>query len=131
MIADTSVWIEFFHGVKTPRVNAFRAGLQNQQVFVCPVIVQELLQGVRDNAQFDKLKEGLSAVPMLDAQMWDASVGAASIYRKLRKHGITVRKPNDCLIAWYAIAFDLPLLHFDKDFDLMTTHVPLKVLKVE
>ena len=51
----------------------------------------------------------------------------AQIYRALRKKGVTVQKPNDCLIAFYAIHFKLELVHNDKDFDKIAKHTSLKV----
>jgi predicted nucleic acid-binding protein len=42
---------------------------------------------------------------------------AAEIYRNLRVRGITIRSPNDCLIAASAILNGIELLHADRDFD--------------
>ena len=53
---------------------------------------------------------------------------SAEIYRKLRKKGITIRKPLDCMIASTAIENDIPLLHNDKDFRPIEKHCGLKVL---
>lgn len=52
---------------------------------------------------------------------------SADIYRKLRKIGITIRKPLDCMIASVAIENDIPLLHNDKDFQPIEKHCGLKV----
>jgi predicted nucleic acid-binding protein len=57
----------------------------------------------------------------------DAAVGAAKLYRNLRKKGITIRKPNDCLIAYYAITNDIELVHNDSDFDLIAENSTLKI----
>ncbi len=54
---------------------------------------------------------------------------AAKIYRTLRKKGITIRKPNDCIIAFYAIHFNLKLVHNDSDFDKIAKHTKLKIHK--
>jgi predicted nucleic acid-binding protein len=53
---------------------------------------------------------------------------AAKLYRELRKKGITVRKPNDCLIATYAIRNNIALLQDDKDFRLIAQHSKLKIV---
>ncbi|MEQ8878296.1 MAG: PIN domain-containing protein, partial [Cyclobacteriaceae bacterium] len=55
------------------------------------------------------------------------SIDAAKLYHSLRKKGTNIRKPNDCLIAWYAIHHDLTLVHNDQDFDLIAKHTPLKI----
>lgn len=44
---------------------------------------------------------------------------AASLYRTCRRHGETVRKLIDCLIAAPAIRADIPILHADADFDVL------------
>lgn len=129
LIVDSSVWINFLSGSKSVGVNSLKEHIETDRLFICPIIIQEVLQGVRDDRKYAQLLDGLSAIPMLQADMWDASVGAADIYRKLRKSGITIRKPNDCLIAWYAIAYDLPLLHDDRDFEFISSHSPLKIFK--
>ena len=53
---------------------------------------------------------------------------AVILYRNLRKKGITIRKPYDCLIASYAILENAYLLHDDSDFRHMENHCKLKVL---
>ena len=127
-IADTSIWVDYLNGILTPKVEQMKKSLIEKRLYICPVIVQEILQGIRDDKKHASCQYSISVVPILEANMWDASTGAASIYRKLRKSGITIRKPNDCLIAWYAIAFDLTLIHNDRDFDNISRHVPLKVI---
>ena len=41
---------------------------------------------------------------------------AALLYARCRWQGITIRSPNNCLIAACAIESDMPLLHADRDF---------------
>ncbi len=47
--------------------------------------------------------------------------------RQLRKAGIAVRKPVDCLIATFCIENRVELLHSDQDFDLFEQHLGLQV----
>lgn len=42
---------------------------------------------------------------------------------------ITIRKPNDYLIAYYALFYDVTVLHNDADFDVMAQHVFLRSRK--
>ena len=53
---------------------------------------------------------------MLPVKGYSYAFEAANLYRDLRKKGITIRKPNDCLIAIYAIKNEISILHDDKDF---------------
>ena len=120
IIADTSVWINFFKGVESDEVNELVRFIENHQpIYLCPTIVQEVLQGITNDRQFKEIKEYLLAFPILNDDALEMAISAASLYRTLRKKGITIRKSNDCLIAQYAIKYSLSVLHQDRDFDLM------------
>jgi hypothetical protein len=58
-------------------------------------------------------------------------VRAAALYRAVRRKGVTVRKPVDCMVASVAIEHDLSLLHNDRDFDHIAEHSKLKILKTQ
>lgn len=120
IIADTSVWINFFKGVESDEVNELVSFIENDEpLYLCPTIVQEVLQGISNDWQFKKIKEYLLAFPILNDDALEMAISAASLYRTLRKKGITIRKSNDCLIAQYAIKYSLSVLHQDRDFDLI------------
>jgi len=117
---DTSVWIDFFSGtdsLETQRLTRYLE--EDMPVFICPVIIQEVLQGVKNDRDYLKVKESFLALEILVEEPVEAAVGAADIYRALRKKGITIRKSNDCLIAWYALKNSLEIIHRDRDFDLI------------
>jgi predicted nucleic acid-binding protein len=56
-------------------------------------------------------------------------VAAADIYRVLRKKGITLESPTDCLIATLAIKADVFLVHKDSHFTVISRHFPLSVVQ--
>jgi len=115
---DTSVWIDFFSGTKSSETQLLTRYLEEDlPVFTCPVIIQEVLQGIKNDSDYRKVKESFLALEILDEEPVEAAVGAADIYRALRKKGITIRKSNDCLIAWYALKNSLEIIHHDRDFD--------------
>lgn len=58
----------------------------------------------------------------------EAARGAAHLYARCRWAGITPRSVNDCLIATHAIFSGVPLLHHDRDFDLIASIEPKLVL---
>ena len=122
VLFDTSVWIDFFRGIENSQVELLSQLLENnQQVYVCPVILQEVLQGIRSERQYKDVKESMLSLEMLVLDSVQAAIGAADIYRKLRKKGISIRKSNDCLIAFYAQRFSLTIIHKDRDFDKIQT----------
>ncbi len=120
---DTSVWIGFFVGNETNETRLLTQYLNDDlPVYVCPVILQEVLQGVTNDKDFIEIKESFLALKMLNEDLVEAAIGAAEIYRKLRAKGITIRKSNDCLIAWYALKNSMDVIHNDRDFDLILKH---------
>ena len=52
---------------------------------------------------------------------------AATLYRRCRQQGETVRKLIDCLIAAVAIRGGVPVLHNDRDFDVLARHTELQL----
>lgn len=126
---DTSAWIDFRKNVASALTNQLDEDLQDNLVCICPVIIQEVLQGIREDADFESLKEDFKALKILQLEATEVAVAAAQLYRQLRKKGVTIRKPNDCLIATYAIHFGLELCHNDMDFDHIAAHTNLKIWK--
>ena len=128
IIVDTSIWVDCFRGVRNAATAMVADYLiTDQYVDITPVILQEVLQGTREDSRFDRIKTALLACRMLSRDSVEAAIGAAELYRSLRKKGITIRKPNDCLIAHYAIFYDIPVLHNDIDFDQIALHTSLRI----
>ena len=130
VLVDTSVWIDAFNGKTTWQVKLFKKLIEEDfQIVLCPIIIQEILQGIKAENQFQEIKDTLSGFEVLIIDVIQAAHGAAALYRSVRKHGFTVRKSNDCLIAFYAIYHEVDLLHNDIDFDRIARHSALKNLK--
>jgi len=128
-LIDTSVWIDFFRGRENYQTKLTKEYIENEfSVFTCPIIVQEVLQGIREDTEYEKVKRNLLNLDILLIDQIESSVGVADLYRSLRKKGVTIKKSNDCMIAYYAIHFGIHLLHKDSDFDLIAGKTNLKVL---
>lgn len=128
LLVDSSVWIDYFNGAATPQTDYLHAVLAQREILVGDIILAEVLQGFRSDADFEAAQRALgrfSQVRMLDL---DLAVQSARHYRALRKLGITVRKTIDCFIATYAIAHGHELLHADGDFDPFEAHRGLRVV---
>jgi predicted nucleic acid-binding protein len=126
VLVDTSVWVNFFKGRETPASSYLRRNLANILIATCPVITQEVLQGIPDDKEFGRMKAFFSTFINLPAtNAYLLAVQAANIYRDLRKKGVTVRKPNDCLITAYALNNSVLLLHDDQDFANIARHTAL------
>jgi predicted nucleic acid-binding protein len=130
LLFDSSVWIDFFRNESTPESELLTDYINaDDPVVLIPTIIQEVLQGIRDDAQYKKIKDIFSYFTVLQIAPVVAAIGAADLYRSLRKKGLTIRKSNDCLIAFHAIEFSVPLVHSDSDFDVIGKHSKLKIWK--
>src|SRR5437899_11019002 len=119
VLVDTSVWINFFKAYETTSSLFLKNNLNNIVIATCPVIVQEVLQGIVSDKDFRHINSYLNTLTRLIENSYELAEEAAKLYRELRKKGITVRKPNDCLIETYAIRNNIALLQDDKDFRLI------------
>jgi predicted nucleic acid-binding protein len=118
ILIDTSVWIDFFNGIESDNTKIFSDYLENDlPIYICPVIIQEILQGIKSDKEYKQVKDYLFALNVLNDDAIESALGAVKIYRKLRQKGISIRKSNDCLIACYAMKYSLKILHKDRDFD--------------
>jgi predicted nucleic acid-binding protein len=128
ILADTSVWIDFFHGKDNQESIILREIIENNEpLHMCPIIYQEILQGIRDDRAFIEIKDILKAYPMIPIDLLTVTDTAINMYRELRKKGITIRKSADCLIASYALLGDLYLFHKDRDFTEIAKGVNLTI----
>ena len=128
VLIDTSVWINIFKGVET-KASVFLRDNAKISAVTCPVIVQEVLQGIVSDKDFNSISSHFSNLMRIPANGYQYAREAAMLYRTLRKKGITIRSPNDCLIAIYAIKHDIELLHDDKDFDHIAAFSSLKTVQ--
>jgi predicted nucleic acid-binding protein len=129
VLVDTTVWVDFFSGRNTPQVLTLERLLQSgEDICICGVILTEVLQGIRSDTDYAETLPRFEAFLFLPMNR-STFVKAASLYRTLRRIGITIRKPIDCMIAAVAIENNVPLLHKDRDFDSIEKNCGLKVLR--
>jgi len=127
ILVDTSVWIELLNGRLGSRVSE-----QELLSFAtCGPIVQEVLQGLRDDPASEALRDGFLALPMLSDPLPNASfLAAAEIYRLGRMKGYTIRSSADCLIAAIAIDNGVPVWHKDRDFEAIARYTSLRTQRL-
>jgi predicted nucleic acid-binding protein len=130
ILVDTTIWVDFFREKeRTKQADILQQLIieEENDICICPLIYQEILQGVKDDKTFTEIKSILQNVTMINTPIMTVVDHAIDLYRSLRKQGITIRKPYDCLIASYAILEDIYLLHNDSDFRQMENNSKLKV----
>lgn len=77
--------------------------------------------------ELDELRQHFAGMPLLMPSMWTYA-DAGALYARCHWKGVTPRSPHDCLIAQLAIENSVPLLHDDKDFELMARVEPALLL---
>ena len=113
-LIDTSIWIETFKK-KSPII--LSEIIDFDEATTCLPIVQEVLQGFKDEQAFRTAREAMHALPVVESPMKAAVYDhATQLYRNARRQGLTVRSSVDCLIASCAIKNCLTVLHRDRDY---------------
>jgi predicted nucleic acid-binding protein len=124
ILADSSAWIAFLRGTDTPAAARVRDLVGTGALASTEVVIMEVLAGARAERLADTRRILIQneIIPMSALEDHEA---AADIYRTCRRGGGTVRSLNDCLIAAIAIRSGVPVLHDDRDFEVIARHSPL------
>ncbi len=86
-------------------------------IWIPEVVYRKVLQGAGSERQLVELQSTLDEIqPYVSPDPFELARNAALLYARCRWQGITIRSPNNCLIAACAIEADVPLLHADRDF---------------
>jgi predicted nucleic acid-binding protein len=114
ILVDTSVWVEVFRR-RTPL--DLEAHLDLDDVVTCLPVIQEVLQGFRDERAYRTASVAMFAFPVLESPLGrPVFEDAVRLYRTARRSGVTLRSSVDCLIAACALRHDVEVLHRDRDF---------------
>ena len=113
-LIDTSVWIDVFR--RPSRIDLEKIA-DFEEFVTCIPIVQEVLQGFRDESAFRKAREAFGAMPIVESPLRsEVFHEAVDLYRVARRAGLSIRSGIDCLIAACALRHDLVVLHRDRDY---------------
>ncbi|HEX5586449.1 MAG TPA: PIN domain nuclease [Acidimicrobiia bacterium] len=128
ILVDASAWIELLRGTGSDVSIRLRAYSElTDEVAITEVVAMELLAGVRGVAEETAVREIVTGIPLLPINGLDDYEHAATLFRVCRVVGETIRQMNDCLVAAVAIRNDVPVLHNDRDFEVLARHTPLRV----
>ncbi|MEO5649429.1 MAG: hypothetical protein ABIR03_05830 [Ginsengibacter sp.] len=78
-IIGTSVWIDYFNTTISDKTNTADKLLENKSVIILPVILQEILQGIRDRKTFDSIKGLLLSLEFFQFNEIETAINAASL----------------------------------------------------
>jgi len=128
ILVDTSVWIDYFNGIRNWQTDALDAALLEDWVLTGDIILAEILQGFDRDADFHKARQALDCLECIRLGGKGMAIESATHYRHLRSQGVTVRKTVDMLIASYCIRTGTTLLHSDNDFERIAQQLPLSTV---
>ena len=129
ILADSSVWIDYFNGRISPETDTLDRLLGQQLILAGDLILTEVLQGFRREKDYRIALELFEAIEIGNLAGRDIALQAAQNYRALRAKEITPRKTIDMIIGTYCIVHEHPLLHADRDFDVLETELGLRTLQ--
>ena len=129
VLVDTSVWIEVFR--KPSRLD-FESQVPFDDIVTCLPVVQEVLQGFREEIAFARARESMQAMLILESPLRpEVFLQAADVYRSARRAGYTIRSGVDCLIAACAIRHRAEVLHHDRDYDVLSKVSSLRTRRIK
>lgn len=118
ILADTSAWVEYDRATGSAvdqRLTALIAA--DGPVAVTEPVVMEVLAGARSDKRESEMRRLLLRFHLLTFDVVADFDGAARIYRRCRRAGVTPRGMVDCLIAAVALRRGAMLLCQDADMD--------------
>jgi predicted nucleic acid-binding protein len=123
ILADTSAWAEYDRATGSAvdqRLTALitaGATAAGHAVAVTEPVMMEVLAGARSDQRESDLRRLLLRFRLLRFDAVTDFDGAARIYRRCRRAGVTPRGMADCMIAAVALRTGAELLSHDVDMD--------------
>jgi predicted nucleic acid-binding protein len=129
---DTSVWSLALRrrqlAVVHPAARELALLVEEMQACLLGAIRQEILSGLRDPAQFEKLRDHLRAFPDLEVTTADHE-RAAEFFNLCRARGVQGSN-TDFLICAVAERHGLSIFSADADFTSFAMHLPIALHSV-
>jgi predicted nucleic acid-binding protein len=128
ILTDSSVWINHINRVVNEPVRRLRELIPGGPLLVGDLILCEILQGFRSEAEAKFVERTLSRFEAVTLCSPELAPRAAANYRYLRTRGITMRKTIDVIIGTFCIERGHVLLHSDRDFEPMERLLGLRTV---
>ena len=115
IIADTSVWIEFFRDANSPVSECLIHLLRSGRIAMTGMILAEILQGIRSQREERLVRNNLESLPFVEThkKVWQ---DAGEMSATLRRKGLTIPL-SDIIIACAAIIERYEVFTIDPHFE--------------
>lgn len=131
ILVDTSIWslaLRRQTDVANPEAIVLKTFIeQGEDIYLLGIVLQEVLQGIKNPKDFHALKEYFEAFPLIELTREDY-IKAAELKNYLTKKGKQASTIN-ALIASVAISYDCYLFTTDEDFVHIAKYSKLKLFK--
>ncbi len=118
ILVDTSVWIDHINNIQSDEATRLQEYIGGDfEICTCGVIETEFLQGLRKESSVQVFASLFDDMIWLTPAEPGTYLAAATLFRVLRRKGITVRSTIDCLIAVLAAEAGATLLACDRDIE--------------
>lgn len=128
IIADTSVWIEYFKN-NSGIVNFLEKNLLGDSIYIVGIVVAELMQGVKSEKGRELLRANLDAIQYIE-MTYDDWIKTGDMSNELRKKGITLPL-TDIALAAVAIRNGMEVATLDKHFEYIPDVSVCNLYKVD
>ncbi|MFT4137342.1 PIN domain-containing protein [Microbacterium sp.] len=131
MIVDTSVWIEFLRPGSSVAGDRLAQMIERGDRIVIPeTVLLELLSGPTDELVAARRRRMLESFEIAPAEPLADTLRSAALQRECRRAGETVRSLGDCLIAAAALRLALPIVHRDRDFEVLRAYCGVQTVSL-
>lgn len=133
VLVDTPVWSWALRNRPVPHVsqehvNVFRELIQSGRVCLIGPVRQEILSGIRQETQYESLRQHLRAFPDYSPEMQDFEL-AAQYFNRCRQKGIQ-GSHTDFVICAMATRYQWQILTPDRDFQYYAQVIDLNLFEM-
>ncbi|HEY6928837.1 MAG TPA: PIN domain-containing protein [Thermoanaerobaculia bacterium] len=132
VLVDTTIWSLALRRRAASRsqnesrlVKTWEDLIKDDRIILLGMIRQEVLSGIAESRQFEKLRDALAAFPD-ETILTSDHVRAAEHFNRCRASGVA-GSPVDFLITATAERLDVPIFTTDLDFVRFAKHLPISL----
>ena len=130
LLLDNSAWARLSHpSVPQHRADEIADALEERRVAVCLPFLLEAGYSARDAGDHSELLEELPALPLLQIDE-EVERRALDVQRQLALFGHHRLPPVDLILAAIADRHEVGVLHYDSDYDILTSKTDLRFQSV-
>lgn len=130
ILVDSSVWLDYFRGVRSPQTDALDRLLGQAPLLVADLTFEEVLHGLPDERHRRLAADALRKFWIVEIHGFALAEASAAHGHALRARGLDP-DPAACRIATYCIENGFALLHDDEEYGPFEEHLGLRLAQIE